>query len=144
LHLEQAGDRAQQRALARAVGPHDAHQLGAAEHEVDTSQRHAAAEALHQAREPDLRRRGRGRDGRGGRAHGPARTARTVASAAASTRYTSPSAPGWKRSTSSRIRTFARYTWPSRSLRVSIFSGVKFASSAMKLTSPDTRRPGML
>jgi acyl-CoA synthetase (AMP-forming)/AMP-acid ligase II len=78
----------------------------------------ASAETLRDADEAQRR----------ARAHLSSRAARdSLPRSLPATRYTLPSVPGWKRSTPSRMRIFARYTCPRRSLRVSIFSGVKFA-----------------
>src|SRR2546427_4244795 len=98
LDLEQPRQRAEERRLPGAVGPDDAHDLAPLEHEIDAGERAPGAVALLEAAQPD---------------HG--------------WRYTLPSVPGWRCSTFSSTRTLARYTWPMRSLRVSIFSGVKFA-----------------
>src|SRR5262249_52195652 len=87
LDLEQAHQRAQQRALAGAVGTDHADDLSLRELEIDAGQPAAAAVGLAQPAQPAERR------------HAPLRS---------SVRYTLPSVPGWKRSTPSRMRTLAR------------------------------------
>src|SRR5579875_2399558 len=86
LHLEEARERAQERRLARAVGADHRHDLTVREIEVDAGERAPPPEALLEPAEPD----------------------REPGHAPPPTRYTSPSVPGWKRSTPSRMRTFAR------------------------------------
>src|SRR5262249_5412807 len=87
LDLEETDQRAQERALAGAVGTDHADDLALRQLEVDAGERLAPPVGLAEAAEPDER------------CHAPLRS---------STRYTLPSVPGWKRSTPSRMRTLAR------------------------------------
>jgi hypothetical protein len=55
LDLEQAGERAEQRRLAGAVGTGDGEDLRLRDRQVDAGERDARAEALAQTAEPDAR-----------------------------------------------------------------------------------------
>ena len=144
LDLEQPGERAQQRRLAGAVGPDDADDLRRPRaRDRCRASADALAEALAQLRRT-IAERQHDRSTRSRADRVQLRSALGVASIVSDRGRRCLRCPGWKRSTPSRMRTLARYTWPMRSLRVSIFSGVKFAWSATKLISPGTRWPGVL
>ena len=82
--------------LAAGANVNHADELRPREVEVDAIERRTAAETLAQAAQADSRL-----------AHRPWSES-DCGAAPSATRYTLPSVPGWKRSTSSRMRTFAR------------------------------------
>jgi len=96
LDVEQPRERSEERGLPRAVGADERDDLPRGDREVDAAERLVPAEAFPKAAQRD---QGRDRPLDRELAHGPASSA---------TRETLPSVPGWKRSTSSRMRTFTR------------------------------------